>query len=718
MKYPTMAQNPSYRVSIPEINGGVNAHDAINQVEDSQLTDCKNMWWNDGALQTRPGIKVNHDTLTERLLENGVLQITGGSSDVTQNGTVCRKYLQESLVSEESTNNRVKAEMRLVGFDGTETYSEVAEYSENERNIAFFVESGAGNWDGVRKGGSIVFMGSGLLGNETRIYAEPEDLSPGWVEVTDQAYVPTVLMNGTPSETLESAAVSGTFYEGYNLLTPKFRCTYTTDGKGIYFFLPVKEIDNATISIRATGSAGNVTSFTIPANSMRSELVNGCGFAVDRVGGYVYAADSSGAPFLLKYVGVRNNVEIIASKSAPEEEAKIYGMRFCTWFGGGNSIWSGSRLFVSGNPEHPGLVYWSDVNKPLYFPENNYFYVGNAGQPVTAFGKQGEKLIIFKEHETYCTSYVQGSYTAEDVIGGKIVDVAANTAYFPLTQLHPSIGCDCRDTIQLCDNRLVWADSRGNVYCLSSSNAYSEQTIQLMSRNIDRWLSGLSGDSLKSAFAFDYSGYYILMVGNKAFCLDYTDSQYLYHVAYSGGDKDGSKLKWYVWEYAGNENSERHILKVASNGRKAIALCFNRTNVIEYHYTADFSGTVDQYVYNGQHIYLIGNSEIACMFQTKVFDLGRAEQLKTVNSVYISASNRSQRNATITYLTNKGDTTDAKPLPCRETEDYSSPRYMTVNRFTPSLSRIQHIGIRVESIGSIAVGDISIKYKLLGRGAR
>lgn len=50
---------------------------------------------------------------------------------------------------------------------------------------------------------------------------------------------------------------------------------------------------------------------------------------------------------------------------------------------------------------------------------------------MTGFGKQTDILVIFKEHEIYSAEYVSGNtYTAQDVIDGKVVDVTANAAHF------------------------------------------------------------------------------------------------------------------------------------------------------------------------------------------------------------------------------------------------------------------------------------------------
>ena len=124
------------------------------------------------------------------------------------------------------------------------------------------------------------------------------------------------------------------------------------------------------------------------------------------------------------------------------------------------------------------LVVWSSLNNPLYFPENNYAYVGDKSQGVTTFGRQGENLIIFKEKSTYYSYYATNdSITADDLINQTVIDYEANSVYFPMIQLNANIGCDCQNTVQLCRNRLVWANSDGNVYTLYSNNQYSERTI-------------------------------------------------------------------------------------------------------------------------------------------------------------------------------------------------------------------------------------------------
>ena len=54
---PRISDKAMRTLSIPDLSGGVNYRDGISQVLDNQLTDCRNVWFKNGMLRTRPGIK-------------------------------------------------------------------------------------------------------------------------------------------------------------------------------------------------------------------------------------------------------------------------------------------------------------------------------------------------------------------------------------------------------------------------------------------------------------------------------------------------------------------------------------------------------------------------------------------------------------------------------------------------------------------------------------
>ena len=57
MIFPSINRQPSYRVEIPSMNGGINTHDAITAIGDNQMISGENVYFDKGYLSTRPGTK-------------------------------------------------------------------------------------------------------------------------------------------------------------------------------------------------------------------------------------------------------------------------------------------------------------------------------------------------------------------------------------------------------------------------------------------------------------------------------------------------------------------------------------------------------------------------------------------------------------------------------------------------------------------------------------
>ena len=97
MRYPAMNRNEKYRVEVPQLSGGVNLIDPPERVEDDQLTEAENVWWERGALRTRPGLHkldtgalpagatgghavfVSHNAIGEREQLLGQMRESGGA---------------------------------------------------------------------------------------------------------------------------------------------------------------------------------------------------------------------------------------------------------------------------------------------------------------------------------------------------------------------------------------------------------------------------------------------------------------------------------------------------------------------------------------------------------------------------------------------------------------------------------------------------------------
>lgn len=711
VNFPTStAQNRQYRVTVPKLDGGVNTNEALNLVADNQLTDGNNVWFKDGALRTRPGLWTGENETTGLYMHKSGNEGSVVSMHPTDYGTYVAEY-SEVYNSPNGYSNASFGVMNNNGEFASLGFGHIKSSigTPNPPHFSFmFASTNSTVSTALSQYGALLFI------SNDKIYGANNGMADN---LTDKYYVPLVLVNGYPSVDLTNLSVNGTFFEGFNLLTPKFKCTYTSDNNGIYYALPYKGIDNAEIKVSRIQTTGAVVNYTIPAGANASSVQSGTYANINRAGGYFWFGNSSNTPVKLVEDGIRNNITIEASYSQKHDASLICGMTINTWFGGDRSgLNGGTRLFVSGNPQHPNLVNWSDVNNPLYFPENNSACLGSDSQKVTGFGKQSDMLVIFKERETYYTNYVAGlSYTAEDVMSGRVTDVTTNAAVFPITPINANIGCDVPNTVQLCANKLVWMNSDGKVYTLVSTNQWSERNIRELGQNISAKISEHDVYDRRGASAADYDGHYYLLIGNRVYVMDYEDGSFQYYAGYQNDKKVQRGIAWYVWDVSLDNVTWHRIVGNVGNailcGKQTIG---DSTYLINY----VFKGSVDYNVNLSAET--AETKPIPCMVQSKVFDFGSPERIKDVQNMYIGiGSDAGEYGIRTTYLTNYGEIPDAYEIvqdvgaAGNRSADYVKERWIT-----PSLKRITRFGVRFESNGSMAVDNLVIVYSLYGGSVR
>lgn len=543
-----------------------------------------------------------------------------------------------------------------------------------------------------------------------------------WEQV--KPYIPTVLING-------GERGEGTAYEGYNLLTGGFRCLFTTNGKISRFYLPRKPLNlgmDEAVRIVYTNADGQEYTFT-STEDYENDYAYSAGVKIgDKT---VYArvdykraivtfwtskTDTSNAAVWIPPDGEKNNnLSIVAYQKDVSRENRIGGMRFSVWFGGGiGGLKSGTRLFVSGHPEYPGLVHWSDMNQPLYFPENNYAYVGGTNEKVTAFGKQSDMLVIFKEHSLYAMTYAAGEYSTSDVLKGEVVDVAVASALFPIKQLHPAIGCDRPETIALCQNRLVWATSDGKVQMLLSSAEYSDSNVRELGQQIEERLCEAmeNGDIIGGV---SWKGRYVLLVGNTAFLLDYSDTAFLRYGSYDDDRRAQRNLPWHIWDLAVPQVGWLHISSQKGH------LCLFGEGIDEE------SGAVNMMIYCLENIeddvpkrFAMWHGErckfescaVKARFSTLLFHFGRPERYKRIGPLFLSLDGEKGTHFSLSYFTENGKTVD----PAAPTV-FAKQNGMQSYRFVPCFRRVCRFGLQGESVGPIAIGEALFTYHL-GGGVR
>ena len=473
MRYKRMPVSGGGKVSMPRLSGGLNVYDAPNRVGDNQLTDGDNLWWHRGALRTRPGV------------------VTDGTWDETD------AYTTRQKVSE-----REALLLRLANIEGT------------NRLYASHLSIEGGH-QGLREQG-YALQGSDIPSSALGVRAKKNSGAEWYYliangEIVQEAegewtaaepYVPTVLINGVGEECEADAEPS--VYEDYNMLTRAFQCHFTTDGTSTTFKLPEDKLATNRHGVDGHDKEGDVWAIVeidIPTtdgiSTEKVELKVGRsdqGITIGEVEGFtsedlgypgpsgdmklritiqpkrgiitLTLYDNLGTPEEPKWNTAQggfpftttNNLRVTAWRGREHEKDRltICKMTRGEWFGGDRSgIAGGTRYFVCGNPDEPDLLCWSGIEHPLYFPEHNRVRVGDDHQAITAMGKQGSLLVLYKERETYAMQYTSGDDADHAFAESGGVAITSYMAIFLLTPINASVGCDCPDTVRLVNNRLV-----------------------------------------------------------------------------------------------------------------------------------------------------------------------------------------------------------------------------------------------------------------------
>lgn len=706
MRFPKLREGSQYRVTIPALCGGVNLNDAPNLVEDDQLTDVKNMWWKDQALRTRPGLAMKSISKMPDGEQHDVFDL-----DVArrENSILPPTYGRIDLVGLKAGNEYV-AHTDFIAYDGSVVYGD--EYNT-------IIGTGQLTCNLIYTNGSvyiekyayypqfILFTSNGKIFMDYQAKDES-----GLKDITEEAYAPLVMVNGVPSPGTTYTA-SGTAFEGYNMLTGAFRMNFTSNGEGKIYHLPQKNLTkNAgeTMVVEYTHTDGKTYTWTIPYNAADSGTnaidSKNIYVHVDRALGYFYFAYDMNTIYAMPESAVRNNVCVKAWKTDFEKPRRILGMTLSTWFGGDRSGTNGgTRLFLSGNSSDPGLVHWSDINNPLYFPENNYAYIGDKSSQVTAFGKQQNILVIFKENEMFYAEYVAGTpYTAEDVIDGRVVDVTAYAATFPITPINSHVGCGCPGTVQLCNNHLVWAAGDGHIYTLASPNSYNQRNVQAISQMVEPLFTAFSYDDWKKARAVNYRGHYLLQVADKAFLFNYGDSGFVNSSSYYKSDAAQRNIAWYVWDITVNGVEWLYIM-----ARENQMVLLGHAGGYLVYYTLDDSRDFDEVNPRVEGYEILADQvKIPCVFQTKVFDFGSPDRNKFIRRLHLGAADTADGFMSLAYITEDGVQEDI----CR-IGAYGDGK-MREWAMTPGVNRVRQFGIRAESDGNMAVDNMVLKYEVNG----
>lgn len=783
MKYPRISRQAQREINIPKLSGGLNLRDGLISVRDNQMTECVNMWYKNGMLRTRPSVltsieninmssKNDNETIVDTRFHSEIKIVYNGLNCVCASNK--RVYIDENqevkcdIEFEFHSENRVFVMPKISNITcddysytgnsiiGGESIVDKTNTIPVGKGITYFC---------IEMGGVLYcYISDNSIWKLEYNKNEPSNTfapGPEWIKINNEdIYIPTTYIHCQRSGWDD---FKGTFFEGYNLINNRYKMIYSAynelDSDSTHpmrYALGNKLPESGEISVEMTSydeklektvTIEHKISYTKEEHDAFSKGIiliekfnegevsedglylfvkyNYVGFLFESAFTYekgIATIDTEDR--VKKYSCCEDNVVITAPYDTKEDDSrKIFAMTKSIWFGGAaNGINGGSRLFLCGNKQEneKSLIVWSGLNNPLYFSENCYAYVGGNSQAVTAFGKQGENLVIFKENSIYYTCYQQNNnVSADDLISQSVIDIDANSTYFPIIQLNGYVGCDCPDTIQMCRNRLVWASSEGKVYTLCTMNQYNEHTVYELSDMIAPKLKEYKR-VLKTATSADFAGHYILLLEDCAFVMDYCSYGYQYVYSYSKNEDANVLIPWYFWSFSFLGNSEyRNACICVFEGNLKLRAYFESGNqksaFVTFTMNAMNYGDADEVFYydSSQDLLHIKENKIKSHLRTKLFELGKGVYTVNVDGVNAKLNSNSTVEKIISFINEQG-TEIVKIKDNYACTDMTSAKFIKGKVLYPNARNITKIAFDFKCDGQLCLDGLSLKYRLLG----
>ena len=301
-------------------------------------------------------------------------------------------------------------------------------------------------------------------------------------------YVPTTTIGRKPLG-------GGTTYEDVNLLSNERINTFLADGIEKEYHLDAREID---------GDKG----VEVIVNDVVLEDTE---YSVDNVNGVITFVTAPPIPL----TDGQDNVSIRFSKTVAGHRERINQCTMLQVFD--------NRVFFSGHPEYPNVIFHSSLNNPRYCSDLDFDNEGLDLAKVTGLIAGNNALWVFKEPSQANTTVFYHNPTI-DADYGKI---------YPST--HSSIATGCIGKGINFNDDIVFFSERGMEAI--NGDVTTEQVIAHRSSLVDCKM--LAEEGYKDMILEEYEGYLFVFIGNKVYLADSRAMfQYENHYEY----------EWFMWE--------------------------------------------------------------------------------------------------------------------------------------------------------------------------
>ncbi|WP_425755092.1 hypothetical protein ACPW7J_09470 [Ihubacter sp. rT4E-8] len=338
------------------------------------------------------------------------------------------------------------------------------------------------------------------------------EIGEAFKDVLMDAYVPETIISRKPDGT------GGTFLESINLFTPKRKISFLGDTSSKqYNLVPAKDqqedaykyIITSSVKVEIQGSDGvfaETTAYILPESETVTGLdVDGTSKTFSVCAPYITFTDAH-PPVVTGQDNVRITYEAFDATLENGIMRGVYKKERAELLSTGvvksHGYIAADRLFcVVGGTR----VYYSDVNRPDYFPDDNYLKVGNDGE-IKGLHRVGQYLVAIKNE----ISVESTIYLIEGVqFDGQTV--------FSVTPAIAGVGAISGNSFAtLVDEPLFLA--RTGIYAISGTYISAEKVVRNRSMLLDKRLCKEA--DLENAVGVVWNRYYILSVNGHAYVLD------------------------------------------------------------------------------------------------------------------------------------------------------------------------------------------------------
>ncbi len=672
MKYDSLRRTQSKILRINKLSGGLNTEFSPNGIKDNQLSDCKNVLFDNGCLKTRKGLSCN----PLKSLETEISGYSGENNYEIHNAGIYlnSEYKRIATAQVLTDDYAYYCNVFLIGETGY--YTPIGRLSFfRVTSEVFYIPINFLFYTGKKQTGGGIFVMVTLQNDYDasdryyRIYEINENFTE-WNRI-DNFYIPTLYINGRGNkyEIARSNHQVGTatpkILESPNMLNGRFHAYFTSDGHSNSFRLPFTNLASESIICRIYYNLVDYVQWQINANTMMdSQMFFGqeVTMETDREKGTVYFTTSAGdyaIPVMNMYH--ENNIKVTATK---EIEGGICKVVHSTCVLSHNS-----RIIISGG-ESGNEIFVANYESPLYFPQNSSVKVGNGDSQIVDLSLQDGKIIALKQDMICALNLKTGEQINQISLLADNDKIFCKSDTFDCKEITKKVGCESKScTVSLNDSTIFLGDD-GEIYAITSLN---DDGIICISDE-------LRGSFKKPDFAFGVNDKYIIFKNNKAL------------VGIFGNDKN---ISWYYWEFP-------DAFKISggfSCKNTPLLLCSGQNTVLSY--IAVLDDEKDSYLeYDDEGVIIKREAFIESKISTKHFGLSHPRS--KFESIYLSLASKGN----ISILINGKQIADVN-LSLTDNQ-YQNNEYKSV-KLMPYIND-NLLYITLYSKKDISIGDLEINY--------